>query len=523
MRKSALVALALLASIAPAIAQTPQRGGTLNFAVIGEPPNYDCHANFSFAAIHFLAPHYSLLVKFDPERFPEIAGDAAESWSVSPDGKTYTFRLRENVRFHDGTTLTARDVKTTFDRIRQPPQGVNSLRRTDYANIEAIETPDPRTVVFRLARAQPYFPGLLANPFNCVYSADLLARDPEYPARKVMGSGPFVFGTHSRGDSWTGTRFDSYFRPGQPYLDGFRASPVTNTTIAVNALQGGQVLAEFRGVAPPVRDRLVQAMGERIAIQESVWALSVVLAFNAQKPPFDDARVRRALSLAIDRFAGAQALQRTVSLRQVGATQRPGSPFAASEAELRALPGYGTDIAAARAQARRLLAEAGQSNLRFTLLNRNVADPYTALGVFLIDQWRQIGVTVEQNLAEVAAYTQTMNAGNYDAIVDFSNAMIDDPEVELQRYLSLDRASTNTGRYTDRELDALYDRLTTLSDTAQRRALTRQFEARLFEQAYAFPVLWFHRITAMSARVQGWRITPSHLLNQDLAEVWLRP
>ncbi len=523
MRTFALALFVLFAVFVPAGAQTPQRGGTLTFAVIGEPPNYDCHANFSFAAIHFLAPHYSLLVKFDPARFPEIAGDAAESWTVSPDGRTYTFRLRENIRFHDGSPLTSRDVKASFDRVREPPQGVNSLRRTDYANIEMIEAPDPRTVVFRLKRAQPYFPALLANPFNCLYSAELLAHDAEYPARKVMGSGPFVFGAHVRGDSWTGTRFEAYFRPGQPYLDGFRAAPVASTTIAVNALQGGQVLAEFRGVAPPVRDRLREAMGDRIAIQESVWALSVVLAFNAQKPPFDDPRVRRALSLAIDRHTGAAALQRTVSLRQVGATQRPGSPFAASDAELRALPGYGADIAASRAEARRLLAAAGQSNLRFTLLNRNVADPYTALGVFLIDQWRQIGVTVEQNLAEVAAYTQAMNAGNYDAIVDFSNAMIDDPEVELQRYLSFDRASTNTGRYTDRELDALYDRLTAVSDPAQRRAITRQFEARLFEQAYAFPVLWFHRIAATSARVQGWRITPSHLLNQDLAEVWLRP
>jgi peptide/nickel transport system substrate-binding protein len=511
-----------LGATANAVAQdAPQPGGTLTFGVIGEPQNYDCHAQLSFAAIHYLAPHYALLVKFDQRNFPEVVGDAAERWEVSDDGRTYRFTLRAGIRFHDGTALTSTDVKATFDRLRTPPAGVTSLRRTDFDAIEAIGTPDPRTVVFMLSRAQPYFPALLANPFNCIYSADLLARDPTYPTRRVMGAGPFRFVEHQRGSHWEGRRFEGYHLAQRPLLDGFKAAVLANTGGAITALQGGQIMAEFRGVAPPLRDRLTQTMGERVAIQEGVWALSLVIAFNAEKPPFDDARVRRALSLAIDRWGAQALLSRTVSLRLVGGTQRPGSPFAASDAELAGFVGYGRDPAAARAEARRLLREAGHENLRFTLVNRNISDPYTAVGIYLIDQWRQIGVTVEQSAMEVNAYTQALNTGNYQAIVDFSNAMIDDPEVELRKYLSRDRSAANSGRYVDRELDALYDRLPGTVNGSSRRDLTRQFEKLLFDRAYMFPFMWFQRITAMSSAVKGWVITPSHLVNQDLTDVWL--
>ncbi|MCC7426914.1 MAG: ABC transporter substrate-binding protein [Alphaproteobacteria bacterium] len=513
----------LLPLPASAQAQQPVRGGTLTYAVIGEPPNFDCHGQLSYAAIHFLAPHYALLVKFDPERFPEVTGDLAQRWTVSPDGLTYAFTLHDNVRFHDGSALTSRDIKVTFDRLRAPPQGVTSLRRSEFANIDAIDTPDARTVVFRLKRPQPYFLGILANPFNCVYSADMLARDADYPARKIMGAGPFVFVNYTRGDSWTGRRFDGYFRSGRPYLDGFRGIVAANTNVAVTALEGGQVQAEFRGFPPPIRDRLVRSMGDRVRIEESIWALSVLVAFNAGRAPFNDARVRRALSLAIDRWQAAQVLSRSVSVRIVGGTQRPGSPFAATDQELESFTGYSRDIAASRAEARRLLREAGHEGLRFRLSNRNTNDPYVATGIFLIDQWRQIGVTAEHVLLETAPWTRAIADGGFDAMVEFSNAMIDDPEIELAKYISRDRSTINTSRYIDRELDAIYDRLPGISDLAQRRAITRDFERLLFDRAYMYPILWFHRIAAVSSRLQGWKALPSHLVAQDLADVWLTP
>src|SRR5271168_5514316 len=91
----------------------PKRGGTLVFAVDAEPPNYDCHANFSFVFIHPVIPHYSTLLKFDTANYPQIVGDLAQSWNVSADRRTYTFNLRANVLFHDGSRLTSADVKAS--------------------------------------------------------------------------------------------------------------------------------------------------------------------------------------------------------------------------------------------------------------------------------------------------------------------------------------------------------------------------------------------------------------------------
>lgn len=120
-----LLAGALFAS-ASAQANEPTRGGTLEFAVVGWPSTLDCHGATSYAVLHYVSPHYSLLVKFDQDRYPEVKGDVAESWQVSPDGLTYTFKLRPNIVFHNGTPLTSADVKASFDRLISPPPGVIS-------------------------------------------------------------------------------------------------------------------------------------------------------------------------------------------------------------------------------------------------------------------------------------------------------------------------------------------------------------------------------------------------------------
>ena len=126
---AAVGAAALLLGVGSGDAQTPKRGGTLNFAVVAEPPNYDCHGSTTFALIHPIAPHYSLLVAFDGKEYPKVIGDLAQSWTVSPDGMTYTFKLNEGVKFHDGSPVTSADVKATYDRIIDPPQGVVSIRK----------------------------------------------------------------------------------------------------------------------------------------------------------------------------------------------------------------------------------------------------------------------------------------------------------------------------------------------------------------------------------------------------------
>ncbi len=92
-------------------------------------PSYDCHSWTTFTAMQPLAPHYSTLLKFDTPNYPQVTGDLAASWEVAPDGLTYTFRLKPDITFHDGSPLTATDVKASYDRLRAPPPGVISVRQ----------------------------------------------------------------------------------------------------------------------------------------------------------------------------------------------------------------------------------------------------------------------------------------------------------------------------------------------------------------------------------------------------------
>jgi peptide/nickel transport system substrate-binding protein len=289
----------------------------------------------------------------------------------------------------------------------------------------------------------------------------------------------------------------------------------------INAVQGGQVLAEFRGISPAERDRLVTAMGDKIRIEESSWTLNLLVAFNVEKKPFDDVRVRKALLMAIDRWGGSVALSKISTLRSVGGVIRPGSPYATPEAELVKLPGFSKDIAASRAEAKRLLAEAGVPNLKFTLHNRNLAMPYTPAGIFLVDQWRQIGVTAEHKQFDTAPYLATMNAGNHDVAIDFSNLFMDDSTLALAKYLSYDKSPQNLSRTIDREIDTLYERHVRETDPEKRKGMIRALEKRVFEQAYQQPILWWHRIVPTHKVVMGWKMSPSHNLGADLAEVWL--
>ena len=139
--KAMLAALLFPLIVSAAQAETPKRGGILQFAVVAEPPNYDCHANTSFAFVHPVAPHYSTLLKFDGANYPKLIGDLAKTWTVSPDGLTYTFDLNEGVTFHDGSPLTSADVKASYERIANPPAGVISVRKAWYADIGSIATP----------------------------------------------------------------------------------------------------------------------------------------------------------------------------------------------------------------------------------------------------------------------------------------------------------------------------------------------------------------------------------------------
>jgi peptide/nickel transport system substrate-binding protein len=522
---AALLAAMVLAGAAaiPTPAQQPRTGGTLNFIVSAAPPSFDAHRETTFAMVHPIRPHYNLLVKFDPRNYPRVVPDIAESWTASKDGMTWTFKIRQGVKFHDGAALTSRDVKASFDKIVFPAEGVISVRQAVYAGIKSIEAPDAQTVVFRLKWAVPSFLEKLASPFNWVYKAELLARDPHWYERNVMGTGPFRFIEYVRGSRWVGRRFDDYWERGKPYLDGFTALFISNRSAMMGALRSGQALIEFRGVSPAERDDLTRFLGDRVQVQEGPWLCNLIVAFNTKKKPFDDARVRRALSLAIDRWGGSRALSQLAFLGPVGGLMRPGSDLATPEPELTKLAGYSRNVQQSRAEARRLLREANvPEGFTFTLLNRNVQMPYEAGGVYLVDQWRQIGLNAQHAQAETAKYLADLRAGAYDAGVDFACDFIDDPDVQLAKFVSADVSPANYGGYIDRQLDLMFFQQSRTADRAKRLQVVRQFEKRLLnDQVYAFYLLWWQRIIPHWKRLQGYKVTTNHYVEPDLAEYWL--
>ena len=522
---SRLVAAALLVS-APALAggagaQAPKRGGTLSFAVVASPPSYDCHAEITFGAIHPLAPHYSLLLKIDGANFPKLAGDLAESWSISTDGTVYTFKLHRNVKFHDGTPLTSADVKASYERIIRPPAGVNSVRKSYYQDFGDIDTPDDHTVVFKMKAPTAGVLDLLASPFNCIYSAAKLKAGGNYPAKEVMGSGAFQFVEHVQGSHWTGKRFDGYFRQGQPYLDGFKAYFVRSTAV-VPGLVGGQFDAEFRFITPPERNTLVERLGaDKVNVYEVPLLAGNTLVFNTRKKPFDDIRVRQALTHAIDRWTGGENIGKISTLRFVGGVSRPGSAMALPEAELAKLPGFWKDAEKARAEARRLLKEAGAENLEFKFLNRSGIESYTTGGVYLIDQWRRLGLKATHEQLESKLYFEAFSSGNFDVGMEFISDYLDDPTQNFVKFLSKKLTPLGYTGHEDTKIDELYQKQQRILDPVERTRVVRELDTYVLTTAYSVPYLWSQRIVVMPKKVMGWGMTPSHYLSQDLSGVWL--
>jgi peptide/nickel transport system substrate-binding protein len=509
----------------PEASADPRRGGELHFIVAGEPPSYDAHREETFALIHPAAPHYSTLLRIDPtdRTGTRVVGDLAESWAISPDKRTYVVRLRRGVKFHDGSELTSRDVKATYDKIIDPPTGVSSARRAEYLAIETVQAPEPYVVAFKLKWSTPSFIHSLASPWNWIYKADILEKDVRWYEKHVMGTGPFVFVEYVKGSHWTARRNPDYWNAGKPYLDGYRATFIRDEAAQVAAIRSGRAHAQFRGFSPAQRDDIVRTLGTGVTVQESPWNCNLVVAPNHDRKPFDDRRVRRALSLALDRYQASRALSRIAFVREVAGVQVPGTPFATPAAELERLAGYGRDIASARAEARRLLRVAGvPDGFAFTFTNRNIPMPYEYIGTWLVDQWRQIGLAVTQQGVESSFYFNALRTGGFDVGGDFQCGYVVDPDLDLYKFQSRAISHANYGHYTDGALDDLYVTQSRAVNPDDRRRAIRAFERRLLdEEAHYVYTLQWHRIVPHSAQLRGWTITPSHYLNQQLDAVWL--
>lgn len=523
-----ILGLGVILVLGTAVTSVAQKyGGILTFATGSRIPSLDGHQEQTYGMVHPTAPFYSLLIRINPENPSsptDFVCDVCEGDIPQGEnnGTRYTFKIREGIKFHDGTPLTSADVKATFDRIIFPPEGVRSLRQAFYRMVESVTAPDAYTVVFNLKHASGAFIPAIADPHNYIYSKkDLDTHGHQWHRNNINGSGPFRFVKREAGAYVEGKRYEDYHHEGKPYLDGFKSITTPKMSVRVNAIRSDRAAIEFRGFPPKSRDDLKQALGDNLVVQESPWNCSLLFTPNQKVKPFDDPRVRRALTLAIDRWAGSKYLSQIAIVKDVGGVVFPSHPLAATEEELVQIAGYSKDIEASRNEARRLLKEAGAEGLAFELLTRATDQPYKVVGTWLVGQWRKIGLKVKQKVVPSGPYTDAIrNTGEFQVGIDANCQAVVNPILDVTKFLG--SSGDNNGRYEDPVLEKLWDQMFKENDPEKQRNLMRQYEKRaLDEMAHMGITLWWYKINPHRSYVKGWKIATSHYLGQQLDTVWL--
>ena len=517
----------LLAAPAAADEEAPKRGGTLVYMIPADaPPSFDGHKEGTFATAHAAAPFYSVLIRVNPQNPGSTTDFVCDLCTEIPkptdEGKTWTFKIRDGVKFHDGSLLSANDIAASWNEIIFPPKGVLSARAANYVMVDKVEAPDAKTVVFHLKYATGAFLPALASPFSWIYQKKILDKDPHWYEKNIMGSGPFKFAGYQTGQEIDGVRNPDYYHKGLPYLDGFKGIYAAKQAVRVEAIRSGRAAIEFRSLPPSAIAELKAALDGQLAIQQSDWTCGSVVTINEKKKPFDDVRVRRALTLAIDRWKGAPALSKISIVKTVGGLVFPGSPLAADKATLETIAGYWPDIDKSRAEARRLLKEAHAEGLTFDLLNRNVDQPYKYVGTWLVDEWSKVGLKVAQRVLPTGPWLEAERSGDFAVDLQANCNAVVNPIMDLQPYLPTSFSVLNYGFYEDPREMQLYDQMLHEPDPAKARTEMDAFQKYVLdEKAHKMMVVWWNRIVPYRSYVKGWKISPSHYLNQDLATVWL--
>ncbi len=384
-------------------------------------------------------------------------------------------------------------MKYTFDVVREAPDAPARLRinpRKDwYANVEAIEAPDPSTVVFRLKRPQPSLLMMLASGYSPVYAAHI---PPAEFRTRCVGTGPFKLKEWKRGESVEYVRNPDYFVKGRPYLGGIRYVVIAERGTRTAALQAGRLDAAFPGEGTKAIAEQLKAAVPSMLITETLNNANDNLLLNATRPPFNNPKVRLALSKAVDRRAYVKAVAQGSALVGGALAPKPYGVWGLPESELGRLPGYGK-AADEKAAARKLLVEAGfgpSSPLRVEVATRAIAT-YIDFAAFVLNELKQVGVETMLKQIETAQWHPLITRKDYQAGANVTGIGIDDPDATLYENYACGSPRNYTG-YCSEELMKLFDQQSQEVDPAKRRDLVWQIQKRLEEEA-ARPVM-------------GWRI-----------------
>jgi peptide/nickel transport system substrate-binding protein len=528
-----LLILGGLAAV-PAAAQAPaslaregKPGGTLRLVLREDlPQGFSIHETATNSVTWPSMPCYSNLVIYDQTkrlgRMETIVPELAEKWSWQDNYRNLVFFLKKDVRWHDGKPFTSKDVKFTFDVVREAPDAPAKLRinprKEWYANVEAVEAPDPHTVVFRLKRPQPSLVAMLASGYSPVIPAHVPI--PEHRSR-CIGTGPFKFKEWKRGQSVELVRNPDYFVKGRPYLDGVRYTVIVERGTRVAALQANQIDVAYPGETTLSIQEQLKAAVPSMVFTETASNVSENLLLNTKKPPFDNVKVRRALSFAINRRAYTQTVHRGAAVVGASLAPKPWGVWGMLEKDLVQLPGYG-GMADGRAMARKLLAEAGYgpgNPLKLEVVTRAIAI-YLDFSGFVISDLKQVGVEATLKQIDTAQWHPMVTRREFHIGANLTGLGVDDPDANFYENYACG-SPRNYGDYCSEEVTRLIEQQSQEIDQKKRLALVWQLQKKLEEDAARPTMGW------RTDRFAHYPYVKNLILNQvtynccRLQEVWL--
>ena len=481
----------------------PKRGGVLRWAGPAGVPHFDVHQGSARAVLCHM---YNNLVRFNPvDGLKTIIPDLAESWKVSPDGKTYTFKLRDGVKFHDGTSFSSADVVATFSRIIFPPAGMASIYKDQFAAVEKVDAVDRLNVRFALKEPRPYFLELLTPSSMIIYSKKSLDENNQ-DLRKVIapGTGAFMFKEHKVAEKWVMVRNPNYWDPEIPYLDGIELLHIPAWTDRGTAVLTGQadyslnVSLETHQEGLKRKDIVgtVRYPGEFNSYQVHI---------NNERKPFNDPRVRRAINLAVSRqnLIKAFGTQEPIVLSR---WMSHASEFATPLKELETLPGYRADKTADLAEAKKLMAAAGLADgiKNVDFVSASVAPHAEILAPAFQDELkRTLGIETKIRVMERALLIEELKKGTFDMMVQTEyRSPISDPGPGWEMCLKTG-GSLNFSRYANADFDKLLRQVNSEKDKGKRKKLFADGMALLDQTAPLYLIGFTDHLPMWRNNVKG--------------------
>ena len=485
----------LLASLfvcEPAFAQKP--GGILRMPSGDSPASMSIHEESTIATLGPMMGVFNNLVMFDQyvnqNSFASIVPDLAKSWSWNEEGTTLTFVLRDGVKWHDGKPFTARDVQCTWDMLtgKSSEKFRINPRKSWYRNLDEVTVNGDFEVSFRLKRPQPSFIALVASGWSPIYPCHVPPRDMR---SHPIGTGPFKFVEFKPNESIKITRNPDYWKKDRPFLDGIEWTIIRNPSTAIMAFAAGNFDRGGQGILSIPLMKEIKNQAPQAICEVVPWNIPRQMLVNRSKPPFDNAELRRAMALTLDRRAFIDIL--SDGQGEIGGAMMPppAGSWGMPPEMLQTLPGYRSDIVRNRAEAREITKKLGygpDKRLSAIVTTRNVG-PYRDAAVLLIDQLKEIYIDATLNAIDTTQWYPTVMRKDYAVGVTVSENGLDDPDQQFYENFSCGAERNYTG-YCSPEVDTLIDRQSSEPDAAKRKQIVWEIERKLAEDA-ARPAIFY--------------------------------